>query len=177
MRSWKGLVLVLVFAGLALASGPCPARAGNGPLMDAWKARQQELSQKIAKRLFDEGRIPQNGTVRYTARVKPDASASGGLVLGVDSLSVIPARPGNAQRLEGEAAIQAMAKAFEPRDPALAVRLQNLDVPVGTEVRGALVIKDGKPVPQDIPEPQPAPAPVPPEEPSAWQKLMKALGL
>jgi hypothetical protein len=151
-----------------------PGKGGNAVLMEAWKARQQELSQKIAQRLFEEGRIPRDGTVRYTARVKPDATAAGGLELRVDSLSVAPAGPGNGVRVEGQAAKQAMDAALAPRDPDIAVRLQNLDVPVGTEVSGTLVIKDGKPIAE--PPVEPAPETPAPKEPSLWQQLLNVLG-
>jgi len=143
--------------------------------MDAWKARQQELSRKIAKQLFQEGRIPRNGTVRYTARVKADAAAPGGLELRVDSLTVAPSGPGAGVRIEGPAASQAMDKALAPREPDISVRLEGLDVPVGTEVKGALTIKDGQPVEEPLP-PSHAQPPAPAPPPSMWQRLLDTLG-
>ena len=189
MRLRIGIWLAL----LLLGASPCPAgqpgKGGNAVLTKAWQARQQELSQKIAQHLFDKQSIPRDGAVRYTARVKPDAAAPGGLVLSVDSLSVAPSGPGTgpgpAVRVEGQAASQAMDAAFAPRDPALSVGLQNLDIPVGTEVTGTLTIKDGK---LAIPPPAGGPAadaPVgeksqdpagPAEEPSFLNRVLQFFG-
>ncbi|KHK02815.1 hypothetical protein [Desulfovibrio sp. TomC] len=181
MRLRIGLWLALLLLGVS------PCLAGNAALTKAWQARQQELSRKIAQHLFDKQPIPQNGSVRYTARVKPDAAAPGGLVLSVDSLSVAPTgtSPGPAVRVEGDAAKQAMDTAFGPRDPAMSVHLGNLDIPVGTEITGTLTIKDGKPI---VPPPpggpaadplvsphQQAPA-EPAEEPSILQRLLQFFG-
>jgi hypothetical protein len=175
MRLLIGLwiALLICFACPALAGQP--AKGGNAALMEAWKARQQELSKKIAERLFEDGRIPRDGTVTYKARVKPDASAPGGLVLSVDALTVTPASPGAGNRVEGQAASQAMDMALGPRDPGIAVHMQSLDVPVGTEVTGKMTIKDGKPV--EEPPSAPKAPPEPEQPPSLWQQLLNALGL
>lgn len=175
----------LLMAALAILA-TLPAQAGNDALMEAWKARRQELSQKIADHLARQQRLPQNGTVRYTARVKPDPAAPGGLLLAVDEVNVVQTGPAAGKRLEGPAASQAMDAAFAPRDPGLSVRLQTLDVPMGATVQGTLTIKDGKPVPPadggpavdpgaaDKAGQQPA-APAE-EEPSLLDKVLKALG-
>jgi len=177
MRSWIGLWMLLVFCCACPALAGETTKGGNAALMDAWKARQQELSRKIAQQLFEEGRIPRDGTIRYTARVKPDAAAPGGLELRVDSLTVAPAGPGAGVRVEGPAATQAMDKALAPREPDIAVRLKGLDVPVGTEVTGALTIKDGHPVDEPLPPSHVRPgAPTPEAPPSMWQKLLDTLG-
>lgn len=175
MRLWIGLWIALLTCFSCPAFAGQPVQGGNAALMDAWKARQQELSKKIAERLFEDGRIPRDGTVTYKARVKPDASAPGGLVLCVDALSVTPAGPGAGKRVEGAAASQAMDMALGPRDAGLAVHLQSLDVPVGTEVSGKMVIKDGKPVEESPVAPQSSPEPE--QEPSLWQKMLNAIGL
>ena len=134
MRLRIGIWLALLLLGVSPCLAGQPGKGDNVALTKAWQARQLELSHKIVQHLFDKQPIPQNGTVRYTARVKADASAPGGLVLSVDSLSVVPSAPGPgpAVRVEGQAASQAIDTALSPRDPALSVRLQNLDIPVGT---------------------------------------------
>lgn len=187
MRLRIGLWLALLLLGASPCLAGQPGKGGNAALTKAWQARQQELSHKIAQHLFDKQPIPQNGDVRYTARVKPDAAAPGGLVLSVDSLSVAPTgtSPGATVRVEGDAAKQAIDTALSPRDPALSVRLQNLDIPVGTEVTGTLTIKDGKPI---VPPPTGGPAAdalvsphqqdpaAPAEEPSTLQRLLEFFG-
>jgi hypothetical protein len=155
--------------------------------MKAWKSRRQELSKKIADHLAKEQRLPQNGVVRYTARVKPDPAAPGGLLLSVDNVSVVPSGPSgpSASRLEGQAASQAMDAAFAPRDPGLSVRLESLDVPMGATVQGSLTIRDGKPVPPseggsaadaDGAAQAAKPPAAPAEEPSLLKRLLNALG-
>lgn len=175
MRLWLGLCMLLVTCCPSLVPAGQAAKGGNAVLMDAWKERQQELSRKIARHLFESGNIPRDGTVTYTARVKPDAAAPGGLELRVDSLTVTPAGPGAGVRVEGPAATEAMDMALKPRDPGLAVQLGKVDVPVGTEVSGALTIKDGQPVEEPL-APAHAP-PAPQEPPSLWEQLRNALGL
>lgn len=175
----------LLMAALAILAA-LPAQAGNDVLMEAWKARRQELSQKIADHLVSQQRLPQNGTVRYTARVKPDPAAPGGLLLAVDEVNVVAAGPAAGKRLEGPAASQAMDAAFAPRDPGLSVRLQTLDVPMGATVQGTLTVKDGKLVPpaEGGPAVDPGaaakagqqPAAPAEEEPSLMDKILKALG-
>ncbi len=175
----------LLMAAMAILA-TLPAQAGNDALMEAWKARRQELSQKIADHLANQQRLPQNGTVRYTARVKPDPAAPGGLLLAVDEVSVVPAGQAAGKRLEGPAANQAMDAAFAPRDPGLSVQLQKLDVPMGATVQGTLTVKDGKLVPPAEGGPAvdpgaagktgPQPAVPAEEEPSLMDKVLKALG-
>ena len=175
----------LLMAAMAILA-TLPAQAGHDALMEAWKARRQELSQKIADHLVSQQRLPQNGTVRYTARVKPDPAAPGGLLLAVDEVNVVAAGPAAGKRLEGPAASQAMDAAFAPRDPGLSVRLQTLDVPMGATVQGTLTVKDGKLVPPAEGGPAvdpgaaakagPQPAAPAEEEPSLMDKILKALG-
>ena len=175
----------LLMAAMAILA-TLPAQAGNDALMEAWKARRQELSQKIADHLASQQRLPQNGTVRYTARVKPDPASPGGLLLAVDEVNVIPAGPSAGKRVEGPAASQAMDAAFAPRDPGLSVQLKTLDVPMGATIQGTLTVKDGKPVPPadggSAVDPGatgkagPSPAAPAEEEPSLLDKILKALG-
>ena len=100
-RSLAGLLM----AAMAILAAR-PAQAGNAALLEAWKARRQELSQKIADHLASQQRLPQNGTVRYTARVRPDPAAPGGLLLAVDEVNVVPAGAPPGARVEGPAASQ-----------------------------------------------------------------------
>lgn len=175
----------LLMAAMAVLAA-MPAQAGNTALLEAWKARRQELSQKIADHLANQQRLPQNGTVRYTARVKADPAAPGGLLLAVDEVNVVPAGPAAGARVEGPAASQAMDAAFAPRDPGLSVRLQKLDVPMGATVQGTLTVKDGKLVPpaEGGPAVDPSaadkagqqPAAPAEAEPSLLDKLLKTLG-
>jgi hypothetical protein len=175
----------LLMAAMAILAAR-PAQAGNAALLEAWKARRQELSQKIADHLASQQRLPQNGTVRYTARVRPDPAAPGGLLLAVDEVNVVPAGAPPGARVEGPAASQAMDDAFAPRSPGVSVRLQKLDVPMGATVQGTLTIKDGKPVPPADGGPaadpgsadkagQASAAPAE-EEPSLLDKVLRALG-
>ena len=60
----------LLMAAMAILAAR-PAQAGNAALLEAWKARRQELSQKIADHLASQQRLPQNGSTRHLLHLVP----------------------------------------------------------------------------------------------------------
>jgi len=64
------------------------AHAGQKELMDKWVTSKREITSKIVERLRKEGKLPQNGIVEFSARVKP--TESGELEIALDKLVVHP---------------------------------------------------------------------------------------
>jgi len=62
--------------------------ADQKELMDEWSKHKRQITERIVTKLRQEGKLPQYGTVEFTARVKP--LPSGDLDIVIDHLKVYP---------------------------------------------------------------------------------------
>jgi|GEM_PF-3594270 len=154
-----GIALVLTLAVAATAeSQSTPGgqpQPGNAVLMERKAEQQRRIRDEVLKALREQGRLPDNGTVSFTALAAPDPERQGRLRVHIESLEIFPApgSPGNA----GSGATGAddpardMAQAFSPADMSRIVEIEDLDIPVGGTVRDTVTMKAGRPVFADPP--------------------------
>ncbi len=65
-----------------------PLLAGQQELVEEWANRKRQISQRIVEKLRAEGKLPQNGTIQFGARVKP--TPEGDVTVFIDHLLVSP---------------------------------------------------------------------------------------
>ncbi|MBF0550763.1 MAG: hypothetical protein HQK60_09515 [Deltaproteobacteria bacterium] len=82
-----GLLLLFILWHFSLGTA---ALAGNAELMQKWEEQKQQIKNQVLKKLRRENKLPQNGTVKFTARVKPRPDRSGEYDIDIESLEIQP---------------------------------------------------------------------------------------
>ncbi|MCX7822629.1 MAG: hypothetical protein N2260_04195 [Syntrophobacterales bacterium] len=115
-------VLVLSIVALFLVLGSGSLLADQKELMDEWARHKRQITEKIVTKLRQEGKLPQYGTIEFTARVKP--LPSGELEVTVDSLKVYPKEgvkssgPTVVRTTQDEEVARKFQEIFRPRNPS-----------------------------------------------------------
>lgn len=161
---WMGVwaVMFAAGAGLALAqAGPAgtgssgQGAGGNAVLMQRQAEAQRRIRDEVLRVLGQAGRLPENGTVSFTALAVPDPAQAGRLRVRIESLTIVPA-PGTAGNAPAGADDPGrdMARALSPVDISDIVSVEALDIPVGETVRDTVTMKAGRPEPTGPPAAQ-----------------------
>lgn len=140
------------------------APGGNAALMEQWAAQRRLIRDEVLESLRQQGRLPRDGTVSFTALAAPDPERLGHLRIRVESLEIVPS-PGEAGSGTAGTAGPAgtggaddpardMERAFSPLDISRYVTLEGLDIPVGGNVQETVTMKEGRPVFADPPAEQ-----------------------
>lgn len=154
-------------------------QGGNKALMDAMTEKRRQIRDQVLEGLRREGRAPRDGTVEFTATVKPDPGSPGRAQVRVDSVKVRPAAGSAAPVTEN----MSLDAAFAPRDLSFMVEYRSLDVPAAPQtVRDTVTVKEGRALPE---EPLAAPPPPagppgtapPPAEKGWWDNLLESIGI
>ena len=163
MTSW--FVLFLCFVTVL------PAGAGQKELMEAWTTKKQAVTDQVYETLRKQGKLPQNGTVVFRARVARDPAHPETMRIQVDEVRVQGAVPQEADfapvglsktphaaaQEDADAAarkkipapvIREMPLDWEPLDVSGLIVYEELDIPVGQELSGEFEIREGVPAPE-----------------------------
>lgn len=146
MRLTKNTFRVLLFVsftvGLLLFGLSSLLFADQKELMDEWLKHKRQITDKIVTKLRQEGKLPQYGTVEFTARVKP--LSSGDLEIVIDNLKVYPRNEtkssdsGSISRgkvvgtTQDEEVARKFQEIFRPRTPAPYWTTGTIDIVGGT---------------------------------------------
>ncbi len=103
--------------------------ADQKELMDEWVKHKKHITERIVTKLRNEGKLPQSGTIEFSARVK--TLTSGDLEIVIDDLKVHPKQAeagssasknlvggGVAKTTDDEAVARQFQEIFRPRNPA-----------------------------------------------------------
>ncbi len=112
MKKPKLFLYVIAFAAYLMA-GSSGVYCGSKQLLSEWAQRKEQIVQKVLEKLKREGKLPENGTIRFTARVKPADSDS--VDVQFESLEIVPS-PGKSSRKQ-EKNKKEMDEVFRPRSP------------------------------------------------------------
>ncbi len=139
----------LAFTDPAGAAEEASPRGGNAVLMERWAEQRRLIRDEVLATLRRQGRLPENGTVRFEALVAPDPQNRERLKVRLESIEIIPASDGTARRNAAPGSAPGggeMDRAFAPVDLSRQLELRNLDVPIDGTLRENLTIQKGKPV-------------------------------
>ncbi len=134
MKNLKLLFCVIAIA-IYLAASSSNIYCGNKELLGEWAQKKEQIVQKVLEKLKQEGKLPENGTIRFTAKVKPVNSDS--IDVQFESLEIVPtAGKSSEKQVKGKKSSdknkKEMDEVFRPRSPG----------PVYTE--GEIKITGGK---------------------------------
>jgi hypothetical protein len=150
------IALVLALAVAAAAQDQSApggqTQPGNAALMDRKAEQQRRIRDEVLKALREQGRLPDNGTVSFTALAAPDPGRQGRMRIHIESLEIFPAPGSSGSGAPGMGdPARDMAQAFAPADMSRIVEIEDLDIPVGGTVRDTVTMKAGRPVFADPP--------------------------
>jgi len=121
------------------------AGKGSKKLMADWNARKTAARDKALEILRRSGALPKNGSVVFTASVKPAEGKPGSFDVVIESLSVAPAPASPGAGAAGTP--QGLDAALAPRDISGIVETRVLSASDSGRITDTLVIKAGQVAP------------------------------
>ncbi len=125
------------------------ASAGQKELMKAWADKQQAVKQQVFERLQEGKQLPENGTVFFKAKVKPDPKDQNKTLIMVDEVRISPESPGQASAPNAQvpqvrpAPITTVILEWEPMDVSEFLTYEVLDIPMDHSLEGKFTVRGG----------------------------------
>ncbi len=141
--------LLPILVVLALMLPAAAASAGQKELMKAWADKQQAVKQQVYERLQEENQLPENGTVFFKAKVKPDPKDQNKTLIMVDEVHVSPTLPGQKPAQGGQepkvrpAPVRSVILEWEPMDVSGFLTYEELDIPMENSLEGQFTVRGG----------------------------------
>ena len=140
----KHFKLLITFSVLFCLSVPLSkAYSGNKELLQKWAHKKEQIVKTVLEKLRKEGKLPENGTIKFTAKVKPVDTES--LDVKFESLEVIPKsdsdKPGESQSESANTGSSKAQKTQNQKEMEEIFRPRNPE-PIYT--KGEIKIKGGK---------------------------------
>jgi hypothetical protein len=141
--------LLPILVVLALMLSATAASAGQKELMKAWADKQQAVKQQVFERLQEENKLPENGTVFFKAKVKPDPKDQNKTLIMVDEVRVSPSptdqdsAQGNQEPKVRPAPIRNVILEWEPMDVSGFLTYEVLDIPMQNSLEGQFMVRGG----------------------------------
>lgn len=153
--AFQKIVLLFAVAIFSLCWFVSCCSADQKDLMDEWAKHKRQITERIVTKLREEGKLPQYGTIEFSARVKP--LPTGDLEIVVDNLKVHPKEAqsgastsknlvvgGATKTTEDEAVARQFQEIFRPRNPAPYWTTGTIDISSGRVSGENFRIEKGK---------------------------------
>lgn len=151
-KSIGSFILVSISLVLTLEVSLTAIFADQKELMDEWVKHKRQIAEKVVNKLRQEGKLPQYGTIEFTARVKP--LPSGDLEIIVDKFKVsqrdekklhnVGSTVSHAKMVkttQDEEVARKFQEIFRPRNPAPYWTTGTIDIVGGTATSADISIK------------------------------------